>query len=95
MLQKIAGHSEDSTFHASSKTVENFKRVHFIMKLLPQNWLKWRGKTVPKESCGCFLRPLHGYIIWNKRQVLNKVLGPADIVVEARAKTCSEPSCNR
>ena len=37
MLQKIAGHSEDSTFHASSKTVENFKRVHFIMKLLPQN----------------------------------------------------------
>ena len=30
------GHSEDDTFHTTSKT-ENFKRVIFIMKVLPSN----------------------------------------------------------
>ena len=28
------GHSEDETFHSTSKT-QNFKRVIFIMKVLP------------------------------------------------------------
>ena len=48
------GHSEDDTFHTTSKTPENFKRVIFIMKVLHWNWLKWRGKSVPKEWCGYF-----------------------------------------
>ena len=29
------GHSEDDTFHTTSKTAENFKSVIFIMKVLP------------------------------------------------------------
>ena len=54
------GHSEDDTFHITSKT-ENFKRVIVIMKMLPWNYLKWRGKSVPKECCGYFSHPLDIY----------------------------------
>ena len=50
------GHSEDDPFHTTSK-IENFKIVIFIVKVLPWNSLKWRGKSVPKECCGYFSRP--------------------------------------
>ena len=64
-------------------------RVIFIMKLLPWSRLTWRGNSVPKECCGYFSHPLDVL-----KQFLNKVLGPADIVVETWAKNCSEPFCN-
>ena len=31
------------------------------MKALPLNWLKWRGKSVPKDCCGYFSHPLDVY----------------------------------
>ena len=56
------GHNEDDTSGTTtSKTTENFERVIFIMTMLPWNWLKWRGKSVPIECCGYFLRPLNAY----------------------------------
>ena len=57
--------SEDDTFHTTSKTAENVKRVIFIVKVLAWNWLKWRGKSVPKECCDYFSHPLDVYI-WSK-----------------------------
>ena len=54
------GHSEDDIFHTLSGT-ENFKRVIFIIKVLPWNWLKWRGKIVPKKCCGYLSHPLDAY----------------------------------
>ena len=62
--------------HTESKT-EDFKRVIFIMKVLLWNWLKWRGKSVRKKSCGYFSYPLDpGQSLW-----------PADIVEETWGKT--------
>ena len=43
-----------------SKT-ESFKRLIFIIKMLLWNWLKWRGKSVPKECCGYFSHSLDVY----------------------------------
>ena len=77
-------HSKDDEFHTTSKT-GNFKRVTFITKVLPWKWLKWRGKSVPRECCGYFSHPFDVY----EANHLNNVLVPADIVVETRAKTCS------
>ena len=37
-------------------------------------------KSVPKECCGYFSHPL---------DVLDKVLGPADTVIEARLENCT------
>ena len=76
------GHSEDDTFHTLVKL--KILRVIFTMKVLPWNWLKWRGNSVPKEFCSYFSHPFH--IIFS---------GPADIVLETRAKNCSEPFCQR
>ena len=36
------------TFHSTSKT-ESFQRVIFVVKVLPWNLLKWRGKSVLKS----------------------------------------------
>ena len=83
--EKWTYRSEDDTFH-TNKT-ENFKEVDFIKKMLPWNWLKWRRKSVPKKCCGYFSHPLDVYEASLPEEVLD---GPADIVVETRAKTCSE-----
>ena len=50
------GHSEDDTF-----SQPKILRVIFVMKLLPWNWLKWRGKSVPRETCSYFSHPLDVY----------------------------------
>ena len=83
------GHSEDETFHSTSKN-QNFKRVIFIMKVLPWNWLKWRGESVSKECCGCFS---HAWDVY-KASLGRSPFGPADIVAETRTKNCSIPFCN-
>ena len=79
------GDSKDDTFYALIK----LKILRNFMKVLPWNWLKWRGKSVPKECCSNFSHPL------SMEHVLDEVLGPAlDNVEKTRAKNCSEPFCN-
>ena len=47
--------------------------------MIPWNWLKWRGKYVPKECCGYFLHPLDVYEAslgqspWTSRTLLEKL----------------------
>ena len=48
------GHSEYDTF----RTLVKILKVIFIMKVLPWNWLKWRGKSVAKEFFGYFAHPV-------------------------------------
>ena len=79
-------HSKNEAFHTTSKT-ENFKKVIVIMKVLPWNEEKRRGRSVPRESCGYFSHPLDVYEAspeWSP-------FGPADIVVETQVKNCSKP----
>ena len=51
------GDSKDDTFYALIK----LKILRNFMKVLPWNWLKWRGKSVPKECCGYFSHSLDAY----------------------------------
>ena len=83
------GHSEDDTFHTTSNT-EYSKRVIFIMRVLPWNWLKWRIKSVAKECCGHFSHPLDVY----EARPLDEIFGPTDIAVEIRVKNASQSFCN-
>ena len=50
------------------------------MKVLPWKWLKWRGKSVPKE---CSKIEVYA-------EVVDEDLEPVDTVVETRAGNCSE-----
>ena len=56
------------------------------MEVLPWNWLKWRKKSMPKECWGYFSHHLDDY----KLSPLEEILGPTGIVVETRAKNCSD-----
>ena len=81
--------SKDDTFHTTSKT-RNFKRITFIIKVLPWKWLKRRGKSVPRECCDYFSNPLDVY----EANHLDNVPVPTDIVVETRAKNYSSAFYN-
>ena len=43
------------------------KTESFIIKMLPWNWLKRRGKSVPKECCGYFSHSLDVYEVSPRR----------------------------
>ena len=60
------------------------------MKVLPLNWLKWRGKSVPKECRGYFSHHLDVYEASHEQSSWPV----AGIVVETRVKNCIEPFCN-
>ena len=70
------GHSEDDTFHTLSSKTENFKS-NFYYETVTLKLIDVKRKLSAKRVCGYFSHPLDVL-----KQFLNKVLGPADIVVE-------------
>ena len=66
--------------HISHWKTENFKKVIFFYDSVILKMIDVNRKSVPKECCGYFSHPL---------DVLDKVLGPADTVIERRLENCT------